>query len=325
MKRRHFLSLAAIPLLARAQQCSPQPVDFTAQYSLPWRTGGDAAGDCTSSAICYAMEMRGILTGQPVVQLSELDNYYQQRQTFGDIGTDQVGGLIGAAADLAALNGICAESLWPISIIGSGDYNQMLNGINTAPNAAAVADRPNHKLLNAAGGAGYFTSQSFPDQETMVTFIQANVTKRYPLCIFYPPNHTTCVWGFDANGVIGPDPRSPNPYPYHLDYDQMVPEMPILVVTDVQFAQPCGTTTPPPPPPPPAQTITYGQSLTDSTNAVWSILAAPRGELLLNGQSANGVWASSLTILPNGHLQFTNQDNGAHQCTPPGVAQWSNC
>lgn len=103
---------------------------------------------------------------------------------------------------------------------------------------------------------------------------------------------------------------------------QMTPDMLITFQTNVAQLVPDASNGPPPPPP---QTITYGQSLTDSTGATWSISTAPRGELLLNGVSANGVWASELTILSNGNLQFTNQDNGAHQCTPPGMAQWSNC
>jgi hypothetical protein len=84
-------------------------------------------------------------------------------------------------------------------------------------------------------------------------------------------------------------------------------------------------------PPPPVQSsaagcsaasITYGGSLTDAQGNVWTVQTAPRGGVLVNGQSAAGVWGSQVACSADG-ITYTNQDNGYVQCwTGSG---WKNC
>ena len=183
----------------------PASVDWTPRYTavLTQRIWGDPAGDCFPASVVYAMEMRNILQGGVPVQLSELDLNFR------------------GAYD--AVNGVCREDLWPVSNLSPtpeipDPYQAMLAGARRPPSAAAVADRVNQKLV--VDGGGMFFPTNFFSRQAFVDGCQALIAAGYPICIFWPPNHEVCAWGYDRTGFIGFDNRATSPGIYHLDYDQ---------------------------------------------------------------------------------------------------------
>lgn len=251
----------------------PVSVDWTPTYlaRLP-RKGEWGAGTCTDLAVIYAMELCAILTGQPVVQLSQL---FLQWCQYPYPGHGQ-GGSGGGAAGIAQSQGVCAEALWPISMVfgpdtertGITDYEKQITVMNTPPTAACYADAPNYKILeweaivyNKPGG-GYYT------QAEMIQRYKESIAAGYPLIMYQPSrNHELVGWAYDATGVGGLDPTSPSNAPFHLSWDEVGVE---FAVKSVRFLQGGPYSTIPP------QGVTNMTLAADSIT-IWNAIQAANG------------------------------------------------
>src|SRR6266581_3211131 len=117
---------------------------------LPPRWETDA-GTCTDADGLYLTELRGIMTGQPVVQLSQLFAQWNQNPYPGRAE----GGSTSYELNLEETIGVCAEQLWPITLAygpdtvttGVSDYVATELALNTRPTSAAFADAENHVVL----------------------------------------------------------------------------------------------------------------------------------------------------------------------------------
>ena len=359
INRRQFVLAAGAAAILRAVpaqgQTLPTTLDWTPLYPADkQRIWGDTVGDCIEASICYAMEMRNLIQGGAFQQLSELDLYWQVRTA--SIPPNVSFGV--------ARESLWPFSLtFPTPAIPD-PYTAQQAAINTPPNAIAVADRANF-LCTDYESQIFFDEPSFTAFCKASIFagypISLFVAPNHQCCFWGWNDNINCWLGFNNSstspGVFeyGYD-AAWNGGPAVVERFKAVAFNHQIVtdgyaITDAQLAllqstwsaiavptitidqfntvqgiltAIAGTTTPPPPPPPPSGTITPGNgSLTDSANSVWTI--GPAGNVLLNGVDAAGVWADSATIIANGHIQIVTKGSGYHQCTPPGVAQWSNC
>jgi hypothetical protein len=279
----------------------PESVDWTPNYLavIAQRTWGDATGDCVASTMVYAMELRNILQGGVPVQLSELDLNYQSRQAQGQTG-DQTGSSIGIA-EQCARGGVCREDLWPYRenvfgpetwTTGVSNHDYTINGMNRPPNAAAVADRQNHKLVD-----GYYLSW---DHATFIDQCKTALAARYPVCFYWPPGHEGCAMGYNAAGVLALDGRATQPGPPSNVPWGIVSSIQAFAVTTVAFS---GTIAPAPIPAPigntqmlldtikaQANALVLGQvtqAQIDAGRASWAQLV-PDGPVGISGESADG-------------------------------------
>jgi hypothetical protein len=171
----------------------------TELYTAHFPVRQQAGGSCTACSMLYAMEMVGMLTNQPVVQLSQLHRMQN-----------------GYSSNF----GVCAEHLWPATLCfgaqqwltGVTDSQQELRAYQTPPDVICSIDEPNHRLLEDA---------YLPGGGTQVQ-IMAAIDSGYAMTMFVPPNHMEVVWDYDAGGVLGLDSRSSSPYPAHTDWPAAV-------------------------------------------------------------------------------------------------------
>jgi hypothetical protein len=307
-----------------------------------------AGGTCTDCSMLYAMEMVGLLTDQPVVQLSQL--YLDWRQ-----GGKGAGGTAYGAA-MAAIPGVCVEHLWPATLTYGPDtwdtnissYEQLRSIQNTAPDAVCLSDAANHKLLDWA-----WTGSSKAE-------ITAAIDAGYALLTFVMPNHMECLWDYDDGGALGLDSRSSSATPAHMNWDEALstgrklvvkranfsgvatprrinPSMPnnnvpVLraaqrqlttwrpdMVTAVDIAElhakidslvpDTGTAPPIVPPSPVVPPVAGLQTVTDDKGVVWTISASPKGEVKRDGVGAAGFWASQL-VWTGTRIEAQQKDSG---------------
>src|SRR5262249_1742274 len=131
-------------------------VDWTAKYLsvLPARTGAGIGG-CVERALNVGVEAVGVFTGQPVTMLSDLYLLTRYNISINRTGPLMTKGSDPYAAAELAKQGVCADSVWPITLTygadtyltGVSDYNQQMLALSTKPSNAAYADAPNHRLL----------------------------------------------------------------------------------------------------------------------------------------------------------------------------------
>src|SRR5208282_563294 len=153
------------------------------------------------------MELRGILLGQPVVQLSQLFMYVNGQQL-------NPGGVV------------CSEYLWPISM----SFGPFLQTAKTAiPTAPCVADAPYHKLM--ATGPAYD-----------IPTTKAALAAGYPvIALANNGNHEVCIMGYDDSTQqwTGLDPTNGSAVASYWGYPYLGP---FMSITDVLFtAQPTTT------------------------------------------------------------------------------------
>lgn len=174
-------------------------------------------GACALCETAYAMEMVGLLAGQPVVQLSQLYQAYGFNRQAG--------------------NGICAEHLWPASLsfgpntwyAGVSDYAQQQRILQVQPDAICYADAANHKLLEMV--------PLFPG--TKAEFMDA-IDRGYAMAVFVPPEHGICLWDYQDDGMLGLDSLSASPTPRFIPWAECIGRI-SYVVTRVSFT---GSVTP---------------------------------------------------------------------------------
>lgn len=242
----------------------PDSMSWSPLYlaNLPERTWGNPDGDCTSASTCYALEMRAIIQGDQPTQLAELDLYYQQRLAGGTVGTVLTGGDIYAACELAQSAGVSRESLWPTTLIREvGGVAAM----NTAPNAAAVADRTNHRLLEFGLVSG--------TADECIAQCKALIAGGCPLIVAASMDHNICAWGYGPNGIVGFDNRATVFFgEFSVAWDVVVTNL-ILVVKNVAFPVLSGV--PPAPPTPVVSGFLITQAQLDTLCAIWSSVTMP--------------------------------------------------
>lgn len=197
--------------------------DWTSLYlsKLPVRCEW-GMGTCTDCSVLYAMELRGLILGQPVVQLSQLFSAYNQHETGG-------GGSIGAAVYAAKNIGVCAEYLWPITMIGL-DWGLNDSAIAHAvfgmqPSDAAKYDAGFHRITDSGGISGWSAAKSALDAGYPV--IAEEIGRDHVLCVMGYDDNIGCGLGFDE--------RSTSSSPFRLSYSALAPW---TVVRGVSFQSP---------------------------------------------------------------------------------------
>src|SRR6266567_7937886 len=217
----------------------PSSINYIPQYEavLPPRIQWDV-DDCTNCAVATAIELRGILTGQPVTQLSQLFLDYLQH-SYGGAQPPYYPALGGSpilAAMVANQTGVCREYLWPISLIGSNDYDQMRAAVNMTPSLACFQDASNHKILDWA----YFPYNG--DPAAKIANIQANLVAGYPMAAVDTTayTHEYCLCGYDMvrGGCFVLDSHA-WPQETFMPWDRLSVD---VVVKSVKFAVPAQVT-----------------------------------------------------------------------------------
>jgi hypothetical protein len=214
----------------------PTSINYISQYEavLPPRVQWDV-DNCWAASVLTAMELRGVILGQPVKQLSQMFLTWLGHANYGSPPPyiPSMGGSAIAAAQQAQQIGVCREYLWPISIIGSNDYNQMVTAVNTAPPLACYQDAPNHMLTDWALFPSYGN-----DQAMMIANIQSNIAAGYPItCIdVLAYSHEYCIAGYDmiAGGVFCLDSHA-WPQETFMPWNRLAPH---VIVRNVQFTVP---------------------------------------------------------------------------------------
>jgi hypothetical protein len=327
-------ALAALPLVGVAQ---------TLPYSTNWmsllpasaqRTTGNPFGECGEAATWYAADLRNVIQGGAFVQTSALASYVQDH-----------------SLPAPSVFMTCREDLWPFSNWPGFP----------APSAAAVADYANHVIPNGLVLKDFFQGVNTVDE--YIAYCKTEIANGYPIILPTEGGAHVIFFGDYDDGIssfIGWDAAATSPGYSLLNYgaltlavgecfsvrnviynqggntqmllDQYKADVNALVLGQITTAElsaidalraqifpDAGQSSNP------GTTITPGNgAMTDGAQGVWTIGTAPEGDLRL-GNISTGEWASSATILPNGQVQIVEQGTGYKRCTPPGVAQWSNC
>jgi hypothetical protein len=214
----------------------PTSINYIPQYEavLPPRVQWDV-DDCTNCAVLTAMELRGILMGQPVKQLSQLFLDWQQNSYGGVIPPPYIpsnGGTSYGAARWAQQIGVCREYLWPISMIGANDYDQMRATVNLQPSAACYQDAPNHVLTD------WIQFPYYADQATMIANIQTNLAAGYPItatdATAFSHEYALCGYDMIAGGCFVLDSHA-WPQETFMPWSRLAPR---VIVRNVQFTVP---------------------------------------------------------------------------------------
>src|SRR6185437_870347 len=95
-------------------------------------------GSCTANALLGAYEYEMLKQKEPLMNLSRLYLYYQERAMEGTVSQD-AGAEIQDGVKVLQTTGVCRESLWPYDI----------SKFAVTPPAAAAADAGSHHVINA--------------------------------------------------------------------------------------------------------------------------------------------------------------------------------
>jgi len=200
---------AALPALA---QGIPSAVNYVPQYLavLPPR-GEFGTGDCIAAAFCYATELRGILTAQTVVQLSQLF-----------LNNSFIGPAYFTIGNPNTVWPICSEYLWPVSMAWGPDTNAAIIATPTAP---CIEDAKYQQISNME----IIVSTDIPSAK-------AALASGYPVIAYEAPNHMVCIMGYNDNPGqwTGLDPLNGTTTPFYRGYADLQPQW---AVTDVLFTQ----------------------------------------------------------------------------------------